>query len=188
VLLDWALGKEQGASFAAARRAGFRERILVVTAGLTGPESLKALRQGVAGIFLKHNSPTLLLKAIRTVAGGEMWVDQLIIPLIAEGVYQRDDQGFCKSIAKSVRRRLTEREQMVLRSVVDGMTNKNIADQIGVSESSVKATIQQLFDKTQVRTRSQLVRVAMEGALPKIGKAPVGNDHTVGGRDKTRLA
>jgi len=171
VLLDWALGKEQGTSFvAAARRAGFRGRILVVTAGLTGAESMKALHQGVAGIFLKHNAPALLLKAIRTVASGEMWVDQRIIQLMAEVVYQRDEQGFRKSIAESVRKRLTEREQAVLRGVADGLTNKTIADQIGVSESSVKATLQQLFDKTQVRTRSQLVRVAMEGALPNPAK------------------
>ena len=53
----------------------------------------------------------------------------------------------------------------MLRGVVDGLTNKSIADEIGVSEGSIKATLQQLFDKTEVRTRSQLVRVAMEGAL-----------------------
>ena len=166
VLLDWVLGKEQGTTFiTAARRAGYRGRILLVTAGLSGGDALKALHQGVSGIFLKHNAPPLLTKAIRLVAGGEMWVDQRVIQLMAEGVHQREEQGFRKLIAESVRKRLTEREQTVLRGVVDGLTNKHIADQIGVSEGSIKATLQQLFDKTQVRTRSQLVRVAIEGAL-----------------------
>jgi DNA-binding NarL/FixJ family response regulator len=176
VLLDWTLGKEQGAAFiAAARRAGYRGRILVVTAGMSGADSLKALHQGVSGIFLKHNAPALLTKAIRLVAGGEMWVDQRVIQLMAEGVHQREAEGFRKSIAESVRNRLTDREQTVLRGVADGLTNKSIADQIGVSEGSVKATLQQLFDKTKVRTRSQLVRVAMEGAIESPRKSVVEN-------------
>jgi DNA-binding NarL/FixJ family response regulator len=166
VLLDWTLAKEQGSAFiTAARRAGYRCRILIVTAGMSGPDSLKALHQGVSGIFLKHNAPPLLTKAIRLVARGEMWVDQRVIQLMAEGVHLREEQGFRKSIAESVRKRLTEREQVVLRGVADGLTNKSIADAIGVSEGSIKGTMQQLFDKTQVRTRSQLVRVVMEGAL-----------------------
>ncbi|HXB70114.1 MAG TPA: response regulator transcription factor [Candidatus Acidoferrales bacterium] len=166
VLLDWTLGKEQGSAFiTAARRAGYRGRILIVTAGMSGADSLRALHQGVSGIFLKHNAPPLLTKAIRLVAAGEMWVDQRVIQLMAEGVDQRQEQGFRKSIAESVRKRLTDREQRVLRGVADGLTNKSIANEIGVSEGSIKATLQQLFDKTRVRTRSQLVRVAMEGAL-----------------------
>ena len=143
----------------------------MVTAGLTGTESLRVLHLGASGIFLKHNPPPMLTKAIRLVAGGEMWVDQRVIQLMAEGVHLREDQSFRKLIAESIRKRLTEREQLVLRAVVDGLTNKSIADEIGVSEGSVKATLQQLFEKTQVRTRSQLVRVAIEGSLGSLRKA-----------------
>ena len=60
------------------------------------------------------------------------------------------------------RKGLTERERDVLRGVFDGLANKEIADKLGISESSVKAALQQLFQKTGVRTRSQLVRVALE--------------------------
>jgi DNA-binding NarL/FixJ family response regulator len=60
---------------------------------------------------------------------------------------------------------LTEREQRVLRGIYEGLTNKEIGAQVGVSESSVKATVQQLFRKNRVRTRAQLVRVALEGSL-----------------------
>ena len=62
-------------------------------------------------------------------------------------------------------RTLTEREDQVLRGVFEGLANKEIAAKIGVSENSVKATLQQLFQKTGVRTRSQLVRIAIEGPL-----------------------
>jgi two-component system nitrate/nitrite response regulator NarL len=51
----------------------------------------------------------------------------------------------------------------VLRFLVQGLANKEIAAQMDISESSVKNTIQQLFAKADVRTRAQLVRVALEG-------------------------
>jgi DNA-binding NarL/FixJ family response regulator len=57
---------------------------------------------------------------------------------------------------------LNTRETDVLRLLVQGMANKEIAAHMEVSESTVKNTIQQLFAKTGVRTRSQLVRVALE--------------------------
>jgi DNA-binding CsgD family transcriptional regulator len=60
---------------------------------------------------------------------------------------------------------LTEREQRVLQSVFEGLGNKEIGARIGVSESAVKTTLQQLFHKTGVRTRSQLVRIALERSL-----------------------
>jgi DNA-binding NarL/FixJ family response regulator len=59
-------------------------------------------------------------------------------------------------------RKLTERERQVLNGVLEGLANKQIADRLLVSESSIKATLQQLFQKTGVRTRSQLVRIALE--------------------------
>ena len=57
---------------------------------------------------------------------------------------------------------LTSREAEVLRFLVQGLANKEIAARMEISESSVKNTIQQLFARTGVRTRSQLVRVALE--------------------------
>jgi len=57
---------------------------------------------------------------------------------------------------------LTDRETDVLRYLVQGMANKEIAARMEISESAVKNTLQQLFAKTDVRTRSQLVRVALE--------------------------
>jgi DNA-binding NarL/FixJ family response regulator len=56
---------------------------------------------------------------------------------------------------------LTARQERVLRGIFDGLTNKQIAAQVGATEPAVKATLQQLFRKTHVRTRGQLVRVAL---------------------------
>jgi DNA-binding NarL/FixJ family response regulator len=158
VLLDYDLGEDRGSQFiSAARRAGYTGKVLMVTAGMTAQESSTALHLGASGIFLKHNSPGTLAKAVRLIMGGEIWVDQKVIQLMADRVDQRE--------AESVNTLLTEREQRVLRGIFEGLTNKEIATQLDVTEGAVKATLQQLFQKTGVRTRSRLVRIAIEGSL-----------------------
>ncbi len=73
-----------------------------------------------------------------------------------------DDERVEAAAEHSERASLTERELGVLRLVVQGMANKEIATGMGVSESTVKNTLQQLFAKTNVRTRARLVREALE--------------------------
>jgi DNA-binding NarL/FixJ family response regulator len=63
---------------------------------------------------------------------------------------------------QDIHKPLTDRQQHVLRGVCDGLSNKEIARDVGVSESAVKATLQQLFRRTRVRTRAQLVRIVIE--------------------------
>jgi DNA-binding NarL/FixJ family response regulator len=158
LLLDFDLGDDLASHFCgAARAAGFEGKILIVTAGMSAAESSFALTTGASGIFLKHSSPGLLAQAIRMVVSGQMWVDPKIVRMLAEGVPQRED--------RSLQSLLTTRERQVLQALFEGLTNKEIAAQLGVSESAVKATLQQLFQKTRVRTRSQLVRIALESSL-----------------------
>jgi len=158
VLLDYDLGEDHGSHFlSTARRAGFAGKVLMVTAGMTAKESSTALHLGASGIFLKHNSPGTLAKAVRLIMGGEIWVDPKVIQLMADRVDQREEE--------SVSPLLTQREQQVLRGIFEGLANKEIGAQLGVSDGAVKATLQQLFQKTGVRTRSQLVRIALEGSL-----------------------
>jgi DNA-binding NarL/FixJ family response regulator len=157
VLLDFDLGEEQGNQFISwARQSGYTGKILMVTAGMSAKESSIALKLGTSGILLKHSSPAALAKAIRLVAQGEMWVDQKVIQQMADSL-QKDRQGLPRT--------LTKREEQVLRGVFEGLINKEIAAKLSVSEDSVKATLKQLFLKTGVRTRSQLVRIALEGSF-----------------------
>jgi DNA-binding NarL/FixJ family response regulator len=154
VLLDFDLGKEDGFQFfASARQAGFEGRVLMVTAGMTDAESVRALGLGVSGIFLKHRSPVLLAQAIRNVMAGETWLDQSSMQALVEAAKRPETKR---------PRHFTERESQVLQGVFEGLTNKEIGVRLGISESSVKAALQQLFQKTGVRTRSQLVRIALE--------------------------
>jgi len=59
---------------------------------------------------------------------------------------------------------LTKREQQALDGVVDGLTNKAIASQLGVSEGAAKTILREIFRKTGVQRRSQLVRAALRGS------------------------
>ena len=158
VLLDYDLGDDHGSHFiSAARQAGYQGKVLMVTAGMSAKESSTALHLGASGIFLKHNSPGTLAKAVRLIMSGEIWVDPKVIQLMADRVDQRDEER--------INPLLTEREQQVLRGIFEGLTNKEIGAQLGVTDGAIKATLQQLFQKTGVRTRSQLVRIALEGSL-----------------------
>ena len=158
VLLDYDIGTGQGAQLiSTARRSGYTGKILMVTAGMSAKESSVALKLGASGIFLKHNSPGSLAKAIRLVISGEMWVDQKVIQSMADEVQQSE--------RATPMPMLTEREQQVLQGVFEGLANKEIASKLGITEGAVKACMQQLFEKTQVRTRSQLVRIALERSL-----------------------
>jgi len=66
------------------------------------------------------------------------------------------------ALDRQARRPLNARETEVLRLVCQGLANKEIAAKMNISDSGVKNTLQQIFGKTEVRTRSQLVRVALE--------------------------
>lgn len=155
VLLDYDLGEETGLQFIRrAREAGYKGRIFIVTAGMTDADSVRALGQGVCGMFLKHSSPALLTEAIRKVMAGETWIDQRCIRALVQAVEKTGEP--------ERRKQLSGREREVLKGVFEGLSNKEIAQQLSISEASVKSALQQLFMKTSVRTRSQLVRVALE--------------------------
>jgi len=155
LLLDLDLGQEKGADLL--RRlpsTGFSGKVLVVTAGVTPRDASGLLRAGVAGVFLKHDPPASLCQSIRDVAAGRVSFDQ---DLLRRAVLRMGGGA-----GPEGPQALTERERQVISLVLDGLANKEIADRLEVSESAVKGTLQQLFAKTGVRTRSQLVRVALE--------------------------
>lgn len=154
ILLDYDLGPQRAPDFLdRARALGLAPRVLMVTAGITPSESVQILNEGASGIFLKHSSPALLAEAIRKVHGGETWVDQRCLREIVQVASQPEGRPS---------KDFTERERAVLRGVFEGLSNKEIGARLEISESSVKAALQQLFHKTGVRTRSQLVRIALE--------------------------
>lgn len=155
VLLDIDLGQERGTDLLETLHAKrFKGKVLLVTAGVDENEVPGLIRKGISGIFLKHGSPALLVQGIRETMKGQALFEQ---NLLRRSFECAEDHSLPQH-----RARLTEREKLVLASIFEGMANKQIGDRLQISESAVKASLQQLFAKTGVRTRSQLVRIALE--------------------------
>jgi len=155
VLLDIDLGQERGTDLLETLHAKrFKGKVLLVTAGVDENEVPGLIRKGISGIFLKHGSPALLVQGIRDTMKGQALFEQ---NLLRRSFECAEDHSLPQR-----RARLTEREKLVLASIFEGMANKQIGDRLQISESAVKASLQQLFAKTGVRTRSQLVRIALE--------------------------
>lgn len=154
VLLDVDLGSERAVDFvAAARKKGFAGQILVVTAGVSGPEAVQLVQAGIAGILHKQHSTDALCQTLRKVAAGEVCLESDYLAPLFRSVDRTRTQA---------RPRLTDRDKAVLRFIFQGLTNKEIGSQLGISEGAVKASLRLLMDKIGVRTRAQLVKVALE--------------------------
>lgn len=134
-------------------------RILMVTAGMDVPDLVKAVLELNVGIFLKTEPTAELLLAIQRTAKGERWISsRASLGLLAA-------QNAKSAQETTTRERLTARESRVLQFVLEGLSNKEIGARVELSESSVKAVLQKLFEKTGVRSRSQLVRYAIEAQI-----------------------
>jgi two-component system nitrate/nitrite response regulator NarL len=152
LILDYDLGEENAIPLV--RRLlerDFGGRILLVTAGLPNQEALELVRLGISGIVHKQHSPEELHRSILEVAAGKVFIEQRYLQTLLESAHRQPASP-----------KLTTRERDVMRLLLEGCSNKEIGAELGVSESAIKASLQQLFAKTGVRTRSQLVRVALE--------------------------
>jgi DNA-binding NarL/FixJ family response regulator len=162
VLLEFHVGMEPAGDFiSAARQAGYQGRFLIVAGSADVRNSVFALKLGASGVFLKSGTPDRLVHAIRLVGGGGIWIDQKIIQLLADQL----TNPHASLEDHEATGPLENRERNVLLGILGGLTNRKIGENIGLSESSVKNIVQRLFRKAGVKTRSQLVRVALEGAL-----------------------
>jgi len=162
VLLNAELGSERGHGFmSAARSGGYSGRFFLIAGGTDAHFVAQAFKFGAAAIFLNSEAPERLVQALRLVAEGEMWVDSKVVQMLAEQLAGQMPQIPPRESDKL----LNDREQSVLLGIIGGLTNRKIGENLGLSESSVKNVIQRLFGKAGVKTRSQLVRVALEGSL-----------------------
>jgi DNA-binding NarL/FixJ family response regulator len=120
---------------------------------------VKALKDFNAGIFLKTEPIAELMLAIRRTAKGERWVSSGAAMALVENQQSRPERQMQRSD------HLTDRENSVLRGVLEGLSNKEIGARLNITESLVKSVLQKLFEKVGVRSRSQLVRYAIEAQI-----------------------
>lgn len=134
-------------------------RVLMVTAGMGTVDLMRAVTELNAGIFLKTEPTVELLLAIQRTAQGERWISSrasLALMAVHALMGRPESRG---------QEQLSVRESRVLRGVLEGQSNKEIAALLEMTESSVKAVLQKLFERAGVRSRSQLVRYAIEAQM-----------------------
>ena len=152
VLLDLAMPQHPGMGVIRQLAAIPGVRVLVLTAALDRPRILDALERGARGVVLKETATQLLMKAIRTVMAGELWVGRdSVADLVA---YVRE--GRFGPPHPRERFHLTPREHEIVRHIVDGSTNRDIATRLGISEDTVKHHLRSIFDKLGVSNRLEL--------------------------------
>lgn len=127
---------------------------IIVLAEHAGDAEIKmALKKGAAGYICKDVSPEDLLNAIRTVAAGRKYIPDEIAQILSASLGQED---------------LTKTESNVLRMIVGGMSNKEIAFALEITENTVKSHVQNIFGKIGVSDRTSAATMAIKRGLVRV--------------------
>ena len=164
IVLDLILGEEDGLDFLPElTKASSNSRVLVLT-GVQTPESHRtAIRRGAMGIVLKQQAAELLLKAIKKVHDGEVWIDRSMIGSVLSDV--RNEQQAAPNPETSKINALTAREREVISLVSRGLKNKVIGERLFISETTVTHHLSSIYSKLGVSDRLELVVYAFANQL-----------------------
>ena len=132
-------------------RSRSKPAVVLLTAGMDDAQLLAGAELAPQGMVLKTSDPGLLLQSMDAVVAGERWVD----PEIAE----RTRQAQARAASAPP---LTRRERELVELVRQGLRNRDIAAELGVTEGTVKVYLHAIFDKFHVENRTELAMRAAE--------------------------
>ncbi len=130
-------------SVAELRAKGSSTKVVVWAASISDVECFRAIQSGARGIMKKTVEAEALYHCLRTVAGDELWTENL---------YEMEDAP----LERPRNRPLTPREQEVAALVSKGMKNREIAEALGIATGTVKIHLMHIFEKTGIRDRFEL--------------------------------
>jgi DNA-binding NarL/FixJ family response regulator len=137
-------------------------RVLILTTFEQDDYVFGALRAGASGFLLKRSRPEELIAAVRTIAAG----DSLLSPSVTRRVIDRMAQQPLPDLdAEAKLDELTRREREVLELIARGLSNREIAAQLFVEESTVRTHVKRIQTKLQLRDRVQIVIFAYESGV-----------------------
>lgn len=134
-------------------------RVIVLTASEDEAAVVQAMRMGTAGIVLKQTATDLLIKSIRKVYDGEIWLDSRMTTAVMKEFSQP------APIREPIKTVLSTREREVVALVCQGFRNKEIAEKMFISEQTVKNHLHNIFDKLGVSDRLELALFAIHKKL-----------------------
>jgi DNA-binding NarL/FixJ family response regulator len=147
-----------------------RTKILILAEYFEEEFIAKALQVGVHGCVLQTALPTELVKAIRAIHAGELWAPRKLVTQVVETLRHNVDK--LEGSLSKMWGALTDREQEVISWAVQGMTNQEIATQLGISAKTVKTHLQNVFRKLNVRRRIHLLRFRLTSLPPPAVSPP----------------
>jgi len=164
VLMDVRMPRMDGIEATAAIAAGHpRSRVLILTTFDIDQYVYDGLRAGASGFLLKDAAPEALTDAIRTVASGEAVLAPTATSRLVQQFLDRPAEGRPQS--DGVIDALTEREREVFLLVAQGLSNREIAAELTLSEHTVKIHVARILAKLELRDRVQAVVLAYESGL-----------------------
>jgi two-component system, NarL family, nitrate/nitrite response regulator NarL len=142
-------------------------KIIVLTEFPRLSEELSVLKLGAKGYSGKDISEDLLRKAVKIVQRGELWIGRKMISiLLAEVLPANGKNGVLPTTRpRLLLDRLTNKKREIVRFVADGITNKEIARRVNISEATVKAHLTAIFRKFAISNRAQLAALAASDTL-----------------------
>jgi two-component system, NarL family, nitrate/nitrite response regulator NarL len=168
ILLDLVLGKEAGADLIPGLLAASEEsRILIFTALHDEEEHRRAVRLGAMGVLNKEASTELMIKAIEKVYEGEFWLDRFMTASLLSEM-RRPAEPKKQETTEDKTARLTARERDVISLVGKGLKNKQIAERLSISESTVRHHLTSVFNKLEVGDRLELLVFAYQNGMVAI--------------------
>jgi DNA-binding NarL/FixJ family response regulator len=147
-----------------------KTRVIVLTASDDKNEFVQAMKLGTSGIVLKQTATELLIKSIRKVHAGEIWLDSHTTQaVIRQFVANEEPTPQAPAPTSPVRDRerspLSQREREIVSLVAQGFKNKEMAEKMFISEQTVKNHLHNIFDKLGVSDRLELALYAIHNNL-----------------------
>jgi DNA-binding NarL/FixJ family response regulator len=169
IMLDLMMGSENGLDYLPKLRSACdAARILIVTGLADNKVHLQAVQLGAVGLVLKEKAPEVLIKAIEKVHNGEVWLDRSTVANVLtkmSGQTKEDRNPEKVQIAS-----LTKRERDIITLVAQGLRNKQVAEQLSISDVTVRHHLTAIFGKLGVADRFELIIFAYKNNLCEVPK------------------
>ena len=145
-----------------------KTRVIVLTASDDKTEFVQAMKLGTSGIVLKQTATELLIKSIRKVHAGEIWLDSHTTQAVIRQFVANEEPPQpppTSQVRDRERSPLSQREREIVALVAQGFKNKEMAEKMFISEQTVKNHLHNIFDKLGVSDRLELALYAIHNNL-----------------------
>jgi DNA-binding NarL/FixJ family response regulator len=169
ILLDLDLPSEDVPSLLPElREAAKNARVLILTNVTDSEAHRRVVQLGAMGVVLKHQTPEVLFKAMRKIHAGEVWLDRASMGNVLHEMTRKVPDPHDPEAPKI--RSLTEREHQVIALIAEGLKNKQIAERLFISETTVTHHLSSIFSKLEVSDRLELVIYAFGHKIARLPK------------------